>query len=83
MSLLEFFREVKRWCYDKVRRDLNIDVLLKCFFEEAKEEWFNFVILLLLSLRATETLYSADWNVESGCRSDSDLTHEVNRVGVV
>ena len=75
---IEILGEIKRWCTDKVRRDLNIDVLLKGFLEEAKEEGLNFIILLLLSLRAAESLYPADGNVESSSGSDTDLTNEVD-----
>ena len=50
LSLLEFLGEVKRWCNDEVRGNLNIDVLLEGFFEEAKEERFDLIILLPLSL---------------------------------
>ena len=70
--------EIKRWCTDKVRRDLNIDVLLKGFLKEAKEEGLNFIILLLLSQSAAESLYPTDWNIESRSGSDTDLTNEVD-----
>ena len=68
---------------DEVRWDLHVDSALGGLLEQSDKEWLDRVVLFLHNFMGTETLNSANIDVQGIGSGDTDLTNEVDGVGVV